>query len=55
MKIQSRARLAFYWQNSNKTIMASNNAINTELVGSIVNGLKFLNMYVMPENIFYGI
>ena len=33
--------------------MASNNAINTELVGSIVNGLKSLNMYVMPENIFY--
>ena len=33
--------------------MASNNAINTELVGSIVNGLKSLNMYVMPENILY--
>ena len=32
--------------------MASNNAINTELVGSIVRGLKFISR-LMPENIFY--
>ena len=32
--------------------MASNNVINTELVGSIVRGLKFISR-LMPENIFY--
>ena len=32
--------------------MASNNTINTELVGSIVYGLKFISR-MMPENIFY--
>ena len=42
----------FYWQNSNKTKMASNNVINTELVGSIVGGLKFISS-LMPENVFY--
>ena len=42
----------FYWQNSNKTKMASNNVINTELVGSIACGLKFISR-LMPENIFY--
>ena len=31
--------------------MASNNVINTELVGSIVRGLKFISR-LMPENIF---
>ena len=32
--------------------MASNNVINTELVESIVRGLKFISR-LMPENIFY--
>ena len=32
--------------------MASNNVINTELVGSLVCGLKFIGR-LMPENIFY--
>ena len=32
--------------------MASNSAINTELVGSKVCGLKFISR-LMPENIFY--
>ena len=32
--------------------MASNNVINTELVGSIVRGLKLISR-LMPENIFY--
>ena len=32
--------------------MAFNNVINTELVGSIVHGLKFISR-LMPENIFY--
>ena len=31
--------------------MASNNVINTELVGSIVYGLKFISR-LMPVNIF---
>ena len=33
----------FYWQNFNNTKMTSNNTIKTELVGSIVYGLKFLS------------
>ena len=41
----------FYWQNPSKTKMASNNVINTELVGSIVYGLKFISR-LMPENVF---
>ena len=32
--------------------MASNNVINTELVGNIVGGLKFISS-LMPENIFH--
>ena len=32
--------------------MASNNVINTELVGSIVHGLKCITR-LMPENIFF--
>ena len=32
--------------------MASNNVINTELVGSIACGLKFISR-LMPENTFY--
>ena len=31
--------------------MVSNNVINTELVGSIAYGLKFISRF-MPENIF---
>ena len=31
--------------------MASNNVINTELVGSIVYGLKFVSR-LMPKNMF---
>ena len=42
----------FYWQNSNKTKMASNNVINTELVERIVRGLKFISR-LMTENIYY--
>ena len=41
----------FYRQNPSKTKMASNNVINTELVGSIVYGLKFISR-LMPENVF---
>ena len=32
--------------------MASNSVINTEFVGSIVHGLKFISR-LMPQNIFY--
>ena len=32
--------------------MASNSVINTDLVGSIVHGLKFISR-LMPQNIFY--
>ena len=41
----------FYWQNSNKTKMASNNVITQSYGWDIVCDLKFISR-LMPENIF---
>ena len=39
--IQSNVRLTFYWKNSNKIKMPSNNAINTRVAWTQCYGLKF--------------